>query len=77
MTNVFKIISSNLIHKKTCFYRKNVYEGSYVGPYEESNAGLNEMKNADMNKKCCIIALMIKKHVKVLSLILFSGKRLN
>ena len=74
MTNFFRIISSNLIHNKACFYKKNLYEGSYVGPYEGSNAVLNEIPNDDLNKKCDIIALMIKKHVKVLALILFGKK---
>ena len=66
MTNVFKIISSNLIQNKACFYRKNLYEGSYAGPNEGSNVGLNEIPNDDLNKNCGIIALLIKNHVKVL-----------
>ena len=60
MTNVFRIISSNPIQHKACFYRKNIYEGSYAGPYEGLNVGLNEMPNDDLNKNCDIIALMVK-----------------
>ena len=45
---------------KACFYRKNLYEGSYARPYEGLNAGLNEIPNDDMNKNCGIISLMIK-----------------
>ena len=74
MTNVFRIISSNLIQNKACFYRKNLYEGSYAGPYEGSNDGLNEIPNDYLNKNYSIIALMIKKSCRGVSLILFGQK---
>ena len=50
--NVFRIISSNPIQHKACFTEKNLYEGSYAGPYQVLNVGLNEIPNDDMNKKC-------------------------
>ena len=56
MTNVFRIISSNPIKNKACFYRKNIYEGSYARPYEGSNDGLNEIPNDDLNKNFGIIS---------------------
>ena len=67
MTNVFRIINSNPIQNKACFYRKNLYEGSYAGPYEGSNVDMNEIPNDDLNKNCDIIAVMIKMHVEVLA----------
>ena len=55
MTTVFKIISSNLIQNKACFYKKHLYEGSYAGRYEGSNVGLNEIPNDYLNKNYDII----------------------
>ena len=59
MTNVLKIINSNPIQHKACFYRKNLYEGSYAGPYEGLNVGPNKIPNDSLNKNCDIIAIVI------------------
>ena len=42
------------------FLQKNLYEGSYAGPYDGMNVGPNGMPNDDLNKNCDIIEVMVK-----------------
>ena len=53
-TKIHYMIRSNPI-QQNIFFTENPYEGSYVGPYEGSNAGLNGMPKDYLKKQTIIL----------------------